>query len=669
MLLRSVAAGAALLSLVSATTPASAASASVQATQRPRPTTPLSYYLWPQPSSIVDAQKVVDVSDSWLDFSSPNTQLETVIQSAYDRFAHSLEVKRANIEWSGSTFRVQVVISDHSTKGPASLVGIDESYKVQVTQSLATVTAKTQAGAVYGLQTLSQMITKDGYLRLGTITDAPRFSYRGLMLDTARNFFPVEDIKRILDGLVYSKVNVLHWHIYDSQSFPIKWDRYPQMLDATYKYDDGTPKLYTQQDVADIVDYAFQRNIRVIPEFEAADHNAVFGHINASYIVGWNHSPWDGRNGQYMNSTDQPDPANPTAALWWGGQYCNQFPCGQLDIRNPDAIAVLDHLISDIGSWFPDPVLHVGHDEVNARVYGLVPDSWDVAPSDLMYPLFAKFEPHLLQTLSKAKKQYAAWDEVIDTFNIQGILPKNALITQWQQGANNDADRVNAIAAAGFSNIVVSPSDYWYLDCSPSQNWCSTAYEQTVPAFQYNLTGYLTYPGQWHNWTYMYSYDPLWGLTPNASQAVKGGFGAMWSETLKRHNVDHYIFPRISAIAERLWSYNNTQWNDQTTPLRLERFRESLINELNIDAAALDYLGNQEGTTFKTEACDGAGLHAPGQKTSSCTDPGCPVLDSKGNPVVPPSYFAALGDYCDIAATYKTNSFAHTNPSPVPYSL
>jgi len=322
-------------------------------------------------------------------------------------------------------------------------------------------------------------------------------------------------------------------------------------------------------------------------------------------------------------------------------------------------------LISEVGSWFQDPVLHVGHDEINARAYKLVPEAWDEVPFDALFPMMREFEPKLLKMLAKAKKTYAAWDDVADQFGIEDIVPKNGLIGVWQ---GPTVERVNKMAEQGFNNIILSPSDTYYLDCSPSARWCSSDYERTIPATKYDIPGFATFTGQWHNWTMIYNYDPLAGLTPKAQAAIKGGQGSLWTETIKRHNVDRFTFPRASVIGEKLWSYANAKF-DGNTAKRLARFRASLINELQIDAAALDYLGNGEDMVYRTEMCDGAGMTAANQKTNECCFPGEPLTGGNGGELQPPygSHFADPTDYCRIAGKYITNQLVHAVPAKVSY--
>ncbi|ORY41383.1 glycoside hydrolase [Rhizoclosmatium globosum] len=573
-------------------------------------------YLWPLPQNVVDKKQTVAIGGFSVTSNLGARSIATAVASLNTAFA-------AKGGKTGTKFPVVANVDPNngwSVSGPADLVGASEAYTLDITEKGATITAPNQIGIKYALQTLSQLITNDGKLVLATVKDSPAFPYRGLMLDTARNFFPVEDIKRIIDGLAASKLNVFHWHIYDSQSFPIEWLSYPQVHQkAAYKNADGSLKIYTKKDVQDIVKYAFDRNIRVIPEFETPGHNAVLGHIDPDLISSWNHSPWDGNsfatNAMCSNQTVPVDKVTNDCVggvVWWGRQFCNQPPCGQLDVRKEKALQILDQLINEVGSWFSDPVLHVGHDEVNTRAYGLVPDNWDSVPADALHPLMRNFDSRLLGMLGG--KTLAAWDEIVTDFGVADIIPKQSLITLWN-APNGVPAAIENVAEKGFKNIAVAPSAYWYLDCSPSARWCSSDFERTVPDASLNIPGFKTFPGQWHNWTLIYDYEPLDSLSANAKSSVKGGFGALWSETVKRHNLDRYVFPRVAAIAERLWS--NVKRDDKTAT-RLDRFRASLVNEKAIASATLEYLGNQEEFVFRPEYCDGLGLTAPGQKTAEC---------------------------------------------------
>ncbi|KAI9323940.1 hypothetical protein BDR26DRAFT_970042 [Obelidium mucronatum] len=165
-------------------------------------------YLWPAPQSVVDLNQSVAIKS----FTVANLEFtdDPSIVYAFRQLNKSLAAKKASGTGSAA-FPITVKITGKKVAGPAQLDGADESYSIKATSKGVVISAATQVGVVYGFQTLSQLVTADGQLVLANINDAPRFSYRGLLLDTGRNFFPKEDILRLLDGMVYSKLNVFHW--------------------------------------------------------------------------------------------------------------------------------------------------------------------------------------------------------------------------------------------------------------------------------------------------------------------------------------------------------------------------------------------------------------------------------------------------------------------------
>ncbi|KAJ3245090.1 hypothetical protein HDU78_009928 [Chytriomyces hyalinus] len=581
-------------------------------------------YLWPQPSQVLDGNGQAAVSSFVIAQSNVDSSLT---ESALRLLHRSLAAKTGSSRMNATLapFPISISVDSAAITNAKGLPNADESYSLTVSETGVFIQAKTNIGATYALQTLSQLITSNGSLLYAKITDKPRFPYRGLLLDTARNFFPVSDLERILDGMFMSKLNVLHWHIYDSHSFPIDWPLYPVMAErGAYRYKNGTRKVYRKKDVLGLVEYAFKRNIRVIPEFDLPGHSAVFGHISEHLVTRWNATPWT--------------------------QFCYQAPCGQLDPREGGTLQIIDDLISDVGNWFQDPVLHVGHDEVPANAYTDVADAEKTDKANLT-KIMREFEVQLAGIMEKNGKMYAAWDEIVEDYGVGDLVPKEAIISIWRSPS---IQRVESARNAGFKNIVVGPIDTWYMDCSPSAAHCQSAFEKTNPATKYDIPGFITFPGRWHTWETMYKFDPLQGLS-NAS-VIQGGFGALWSETVKRNNLDRFLFPRLSAIAERLWSYDSALYDAVSTGRRLARFRASLINEARIDVAELGYLGNEEGMVYRPELCDGVeNMKADWQRG-----------DSKwvvaGNPV-------DSSDYCAIAALYETNSLEHVDPERVPYQF
>ncbi|KAJ3295680.1 hypothetical protein HDU79_008706, partial [Rhizoclosmatium sp. JEL0117] len=582
------------------------------ATRDPPPPPPPPSFLWPMPSHVAAADDTALLSYKPRSFKVKASNLnDKFIDNALSVLKKSLRAKHRNGHGKDYPISIHVDQPD-KVKHAEDLVDANEGYELDVTAEGAFIKATNKIGVVYALQTLSQLITSSGSIVLTSIKDSPKFPYRGLLLDTARNYFSPKDIKRVLDGMAFSKLNVLHWHLFDSQAFPMEWPLYPQIhTNSAYRDKSGSLKVYSKKEIKEIVEYAFERNIRVIPEFEVPGHNAVFGHVDESFVAGWNHTPWD--------------------------EYCVQPPCGQAIVDKGEVVQLIDDLITDVGGWFRDPVVHVGHDEVNLKSWG------DIDVKAMM----RRFETELVGILEKNGRQYAGWDEIADLYGIEDLVPKDALVTIWRSPST---DRVKAALKAGFTNIVVGPSSHWYLDCSPSAPWCQSAWEKQNPSdTAYDIPGYLTHPGQWHNWTTVYSFDPLYDV-PEPS-VIKGGFGALWSETIKKHNIDRFLFPRLSVIGERLWSYDSVEYSAVDTKQRLERFRASLVNELEIDAAELGYLGNKEGMVYRPELCDGV-EEGEGWQIG-------PQLE--GNPVSE----GTKGSYCSIARLYDTEKFVHNTPKKV----
>lgn len=216
-----------------------------------------------------------------------------------------------------------------------------------------TLSAHAFFGARHALQTLSQLIWFDDELGMyrilneAHIEDAPKFRYRGLMLDTSRHFFSVPAIKRTLMGMAHSKLNRFHWHLTDSQSFPFRSKFYPQM--AQYgAYSDE--EVYTPEDVKDVVEYARVRGIQVIIEIDAPAHAG----------NGWDWGPRHGMGELSLCINQQP----------WNF-YCGEPPCGQLNPKNNNTYLVLEKLYQELLELSgPVDFFHLGGDEVNLECWG-----------------------------------------------------------------------------------------------------------------------------------------------------------------------------------------------------------------------------------------------------------------------------------------------------------
>lgn len=277
----------------------------------------------------------------------------------------------------------------------------DESYELTVTDSSANLSAPTPLGVLHGLQTFLQLvqITPSGFaVPAVTIKDAPRFSWRGLMIDVSRHFIPVDVIKRNLDGMAAVKMNVFHWHLSDDQGFRVESKKFPKL---TGEGSDGL--YYTQDDIRDIIAYAHERGIRVVPEFDMPGHSR-------SWFVGY------------------PDLASGP------GPYTLETGDPIMDPTRESTYKFLEKFIGEMAKLFPDAYFHIGGDEVDGK-------QWDANPKIQEFmkahglknnqDLQAYFNRRIEKILSKNHKTMVGWDEIL-----RPDLPKTIVVQSWRGQAS-----------------------------------------------------------------------------------------------------------------------------------------------------------------------------------------------------------------------------------------
>jgi len=371
--------------------------------------------------------------------------------------------------------------------GAVQGIGEDESYRLDVTADGVLLVAPTTVGALRGLETLLQLVVGDSSgasLPSVSIDDAPRFPWRGLLVDVARHFMPVEQMRRTLDGMAMVKLNVLHWHLSDDQGFRVESRRFPRLhaLGSDGEY-------YTQGDVRAVVAYARDRGIRVVPEFDMPGHAT-------SWFVG------------YPQHSAQPPPI--TLRREWAGAGA---------VFDPTREATYDFIarfIAEMAPLFPDAYWHVGGDEVAGR-------QWDANRAIVAWrrrhgmrdnaALQAYFNRRLSRILARQGKRMMGWDEVLHP-----ELPAETIVQSWR-GTQFLADG----AKEGFTGLLSAP---WYLDyMKPASDFYLA---DPVPQFD--------------------------ELTPQQRSLILGGEACMWSEFVSAETADSRIWPRLGAVAERLWS-------------------------------------------------------------------------------------------------------------------
>jgi hexosaminidase len=394
----------------------------------------------------------------------------------------------ADIEATPEKAGGRLLIEWQENSPPVPRAVEDESYAFEIESAQAQLRAPTSTGILRGLETLLQSVRTDGHRAIisgVSVRDQPRFAWRGMLLDCSRHFIPVEAIKRTLDGMAAFKYNVLHWHLSDDQGFRMESKVFPKL---TAVGSDGL--FYTQDQIRDIISFAADRGIRVVPEFDMPGHAT-------SWFVG------------YPELASAPGP------------YTIQRHIGLfepvMDPSRPEVYAFLDGLIGEIATLFPDPYFHIGGDEVD-------PAQWKRSASVQAFmksegiantqALQEHFNRRVGQLLALHGKRMIGWDEILGA-----NLPPDSMVQSWR-GLSSLAQTVRS----GHLGLL---SFGYYLD-------------QLQPAAEHYLVD--PFDGE------------VAVVAQSERARVLGGEACLWTEYVTPDNLDYRLWPRAAAIAERLWS-------------------------------------------------------------------------------------------------------------------
>jgi len=403
-----------------------------------------------------------------------------------------------------------------------------EAYRLRVSSTGVIVSAATDTGLFYGATTLWQLIaaSHNGRVPALAIDDAPAFTWRGVMLDSARHFQPPAYVKQLIDRMAMEKLNVLHWHLTDDQGWRLQIDKYPRLTSVgawrqpagAAGFDPKTGKpvryggFYTKTQVRDIVAYAAQRHITIVPEIEMPGHATA---AVAAYPE--------------LGSTTRPLVA--PSADW--GVLPNLFN------TEDSTFTFLDNVLDEVISLFPGTYIHVGGDEA-------VKEQWKADPRAQARikalglkdeaALQGWFTARIGSYLEKHGRRLIGWDEILE-----GEVPADATVMSWRgiEGA--------VAAAKSGHDAVVSPSPILYLDHFQSDSGDEP-------------------PGRTDaiDWKQLYAFDPApAGLAPAERAHILGLQGNLWTEHVRTTAyADRMLWPRAAVIAELGWSRAARDWPD-----------------------------------------------------------------------------------------------------------
>lgn len=490
-----------------------------------------SVQVWPLPRSATYGNQQLTVSPSCAIFQVQAKDVPKTIELAIRRYCRLLFPHVAHR--SGNETVQAVKIAFHNPDESHPQLGLDESYYLKISGRSVEISAETVYGVLHALESFSQLVlfdfTSKQYIVRNApwvIKDEPRFPHRGLMIDTSRHFLSLAAIRKLIRSLPYAKINVLHWHIVDSQSFPFESKTHPKLWNGAY----SSQERYTQEDVAAIVEFARLRGIRVMVEFDVPGH----------------------------------------AKSWCAGypEVCPSSTCFEpLNVANPKTFELLEDLLGECtgkkssrkgapSGLFPDNFIHLGGDEVNTACWTKTEfvSNWLNARNMSAQDGYLYFVRKAGKIALSQGRRPVHWDEVWQNFKTQ--LDKKTIIHIWRPGIN-----LTEIAAAGY-NLLQSESSGghdWYLDHLQRK------------------------------WDDVYGFEPCNGMPVELCRMMLGGHGEMWGETVDASDLEQTVWPKMGAIAERLWSPRNVVDIDDAR-VRIASFR-CLLNRRGVAAAPINAFG------------------------------------------------------------------------------
>lgn len=409
-----------------------------------------------------------------------------------------------------------------------------EGYGIEITSQNVFLRSNTQAGLIYAIQTLNQLMSANPsqVLPACIIIDYPRFRYRGLHLDVARHFMPADFIYRLLDEMAFHKMNVFHWHLVDDQGWRLEIEKYPKLtsigawrpdmedLDWNARPLQCQPTqemyggFYTQDEVRKIVKYAADRNITIIPEIEMPAHVM-------SALAAYPQFSCSGKN-----------LGVPSGSVW---PITHIYCAG-----NDSTFIFLRDVLTEVMEMFPSIYIHIGGDEADKSEWNKCPKCQQRMQTENLKnvdELQSYFVQCIEKFLNANGRIMIGWDEILE-----GGLAPNVVVMSWR-------GEEGGIAAARLKhNAIMTPASHCYFD-----------YYQGDPAVEpLSIGGYIPLKR-------VYSYEPVpQELSLEESHYILGAQANTWTEYIRTpQHAEYMIFPRLAALAEVVWSPNNLRnWED-----------------------------------------------------------------------------------------------------------
>ena len=496
--------------------------------------------LIPRPAQITSAKGVFKVKGAHINY---DTSLDARTLRCVSLFADRLYLATQRISSLATATGVQASTPIEKLHGIYLLADASlapEAYRMEITPKAVKITAAQHNGFFYALQTLSQLLPpslEDGKTAPGekwtlpccTIVDSPRFGWRGLLLDCCRHFFSVQEVKKVLDAMARYKLNRLHWHLTEDQGWRIEIKRFPLLTEVgAYRagtqvgldrnHDDGIRYggYYTQEQIREIVAYAWERGITVMPEIDLPGHMVV---ALASYPqYGCTGGPYEVRK-------------------IWG--ISKEVLCPGKE----ETFAFLEGVLDEVVELFPSEYIHIGGDECPKDAWKNCPHCQArIAALGLKDDAKASKEARLQNYVTARIQRYLAgkgrkvigWDEILE-----GELGEGTAVMYWRESRDYVGRQVKEAAGKG-TDIVMTPNLHCYFD-----------YAQHPDMSREPLRGgnrVLTLDT-------VYSFEPSEGYSEAEARSIIGVQANMWTEMVaSESHLEYMLFPRLLAMSEVQWS-------------------------------------------------------------------------------------------------------------------
>lgn len=493
----------------------------------------------PQPASVkIEDGKFIINNNTRIVYAIPSLEKNAIFLKTYIQQLNGLKLQviKGRVAVGSNAILLELSAKDLSNK---------EAYKLVVDAKQIVLTAGGEPGIFYGIQTFVQLMPNEkanvNNVQQVVIEDEPRFAYRGMHLDVGRHFFSVDFIKKYIDHIAMYKMNYFHWHLTDDEGWRIKIKKYP-LLTSVGAFRNGTITghnpgtgntntkyggYYTQAQIKEVVKYASDRYITIIPEIEMP------GHASAAIAA-------------YPELSCFPNEPTkkPTECCWSGdstGKQVQQSWGVFEDVFTPteNTFKFLENVLDEVIPLFPSKYIHIGGDESPKQNWKRSPFCQQFIKEKGLkdeHGLQSYFIQRIEKYLNGKGRQIIGWDEILE-----GGLAPNATVMSWR------GEEGGIQAAKLKHDVIMTPG-----------GWCYFDHSQTTPEDSLTFGGYLPTKK-------VYEYDPIPKmLEADERKHILGAQGNVWTEYMENpQKVEYMVNPRMGALAEVLWTPKaNKNWDD-----------------------------------------------------------------------------------------------------------